>query len=173
MRARIDVVAVCIWAVMVAHGCRRETRFLHSSPRANALLDRNALRAADDPAQLARYARSAWAISEGERLFSQMNCVGCHAHGGGGMAPALMDAGWRYGSDVRSIARTIVEGRPNGMPAFAAHLSPEQVWELTAFVRSLGGHAPGDAAPVRDDHLAVRPPPSRTDPLPPVQERAD
>jgi cytochrome c oxidase cbb3-type subunit 3 len=113
-------------------------------------------------ATLARYANNAWAIGEGQRLYSQMNCIGCHAHGGGGMAPPLMDAHWRYGSGLEEIERSIREGRPNGMPAFAARLSLPQTWQLVAYVRSLSGLAPSSAAPTRDDHLSLAPPPSRT-----------
>src|SRR4051812_39181840 len=44
------------------------------------------------------YEKNALALSEGKRLFEQMNCVGCHAHGGGSIGPALMDDKWIYGS---------------------------------------------------------------------------
>ena len=43
------------------------------------------------------FQENAWGIAEGKRLFDQFNCVGCHAHGGGGMGPALMDDEWIYG----------------------------------------------------------------------------
>ena len=36
-----------------------------------------------------RYEENAFAISQGKRLFSWFNCVGCHANGGGGSGPAL------------------------------------------------------------------------------------
>src|SRR5437868_2631375 len=45
------------------------------------------------------YDANAWGLSEGKRLYENYNCVGCHAHGGGGMGPALMDAKWIYGSN--------------------------------------------------------------------------
>src|ERR1044071_3848683 len=41
---------------------------------------------------------NAYAIAEGKRLYTQLNCVGCHANGGGGMGPPLMDDKWIYGS---------------------------------------------------------------------------
>ena len=41
---------------------------------------------------------NAYALSEGKRLYSAYNCVGCHAQGGGGIGPALMDHRWIYGS---------------------------------------------------------------------------
>src|SRR5881398_1810180 len=37
------------------------------------------------------YDNNAPAIAEGQRLYMQMNCVGCHFHGGGGMGPPLME----------------------------------------------------------------------------------
>jgi hypothetical protein len=63
------------------------------------------------------YEESAYAISEGQKLYMSMNCVGCHFHGGGGIGPPLMDNEWIYGSDPQQIFASIVEGRPNGMPA--------------------------------------------------------
>src|SRR5947209_227213 len=37
---------------------------------------------------------NAYDASEGQILFEQMNCSGCHANGGGGMGPPLMDDEW-------------------------------------------------------------------------------
>jgi cytochrome c oxidase cbb3-type subunit 3 len=64
------------------------------------------------------YDDNANAIAQGQQLFSMMNCVGCHSHGGGGMGPALMDDEWRYGGRIDQIAASIAEGRPNGMPSW-------------------------------------------------------
>lgn len=104
------------------------------------------------------YEENAYAMSEGARLFDQYNCSGCHSHGGG-MGPALMDDAWRYGSAPRNIFATIVEGRPNGMPSFRGRLPEQQVWQLTAFVRSLSGLAPSDAAPGRPETMRPTSPP--------------
>ena len=60
------------------------------------------------------YEDNAFAVAEGKRLFDQMNCSGCHSHGGGGIGPPLSDDQWIYGSDPQNIFSTIVEGRPNG-----------------------------------------------------------
>jgi cytochrome c oxidase cbb3-type subunit 3 len=103
------------------------------------------------------YDHNAYALSEGQRLFNWMNCSGCHANGGGGMGPALMDDKWIYGSDPANIFATIVEGRPNGMPSFRGKLTDDQVWELVAYVRSLSGLTRRDAMPSRDDHMMVKP----------------
>ena len=87
-----------------------------------------------------------------------MNCYGCHANGGGAIGPALMDDKWIYGSQPDQIFATIVEGRPNGMPAFHGKLPDYQVWQLAAYVRSLSGQVPKDAAPGRNDDMQVKEP---------------
>jgi len=109
------------------------------------------------------YEENAFALSEGKRLFSQMNCVGCHAHGGGGMGPALMDDKWIYGSRPDQIFATIEEGRPNGMPSFNGKLPDYQVWQIAAYVRSLSGLVPKSAAPGRDDDMQSREPENSTE----------
>jgi cytochrome c oxidase cbb3-type subunit III len=106
-----------------------------------------------------RYEENAYAMSEGKRLYSMMNCVGCHANGGGGMGPALMDEKWIYGNKPEQVFATIVEGRPNGMPAFRGKLPDYQVWQLSAYVRSMSGLSTSrDAAPGRDDHMNTKEP---------------
>jgi cytochrome c oxidase cbb3-type subunit 3 len=112
--------------------------------------------------------RNAYSLSEGKTLFSSYNCTGCHANGGGGMGPALMDDEWIYGYQPDQIFRTILEGRPNGMPAFRQKIPDYQIWELAAFVRSLGGLVPKDAAPGRDDHLSGKRPESSTEKMKPT-----
>ncbi|HEX3865573.1 MAG TPA: c-type cytochrome [Gemmatimonadaceae bacterium] len=100
--------------------------------------------------------------SEGQVLFEQMNCSGCHANGGGGMGPALMDDEWLYGSTPDQIFASIAEGRPNGMPSWKNKLTTKQIWELVAYVRSLSGLTPKGARPNREDHMMVKPAPSQT-----------
>jgi cytochrome c oxidase cbb3-type subunit 3 len=99
------------------------------------------------------YENNAQALATGKQLFSQMNCVGCHAHGGGGIGPPLMDDKWIYGSQPEHVFATIIEGRPNGMPSFRGKLPDYQVWQLTAYVRSLGSLTPKNPATGRDDDL--------------------
>src|SRR5438309_135480 len=88
------------------------------------------------------YEGNASAIAEGQRLFSWYNCSGCHANGGGGMGPPLMDDEWIYGSSPENIYNTIVQGRPNGMPSFAGKIPSPQIWQLVTYVRSLSGLTP-------------------------------
>ncbi len=86
-------------------------------------------------------------MAEGKRLFSAMNCSGCHGYtGGGGMGPPLNDTYWRYGGAPVQVYKTIFEGRPKGMPAWGMALPPDDIWALTAYVESLGGGSkPQDA----------------------------
>ncbi len=89
-----------------------------------------------DP-QAAGYYDNADAVFTGKRLFQQYNCSGCHSNGGGGMGPSLMDGGWIYGGRLDQIHHTLVEGRPNGMPAWGGKVPDPQLWQLSAYVRSL------------------------------------
>jgi cytochrome c oxidase cbb3-type subunit 3 len=98
-----------------------------------------------------------------------MNCSGCHANGGGGMGPALMDTEWTYGSQPDQVFASIAEGRPNGMPSWKSRLSDQQIWELVAYVRSLSGLTPTGARPSREDHMMVKPAPVQTPATTPVQ----
>lgn len=79
------------------------------------------------------------AINEGKRLYGWFNCAGCHANGGGGMGPPLIDKHWIYGSEPAQIFASIMEGRPNGMPAFHGKIPEQEAWKIVAYVRSLGG----------------------------------
>jgi cytochrome c oxidase cbb3-type subunit 3 len=100
------------------------------------------------------YDNNAPAISDGQQLFSQMNCSGCHSHGGGGMGPPLMDDEWRYGGRIDQIATSIAEGRPNGMPSWRSKLTEDQIWKLAAYVRSLSGQPSKDAVSSRAEEMS-------------------
>jgi cytochrome c oxidase cbb3-type subunit 3 len=102
------------------------------------------------------------AISAGQQLFSMMNCVGCHSHGGGGMGPALSDDEWRYGGRIDQIAASIADGRPNGMPSWRGKLTSQQIWELAAYVRSLSGLPSKDAVSSRADAMSAGTPQTLT-----------
>jgi cytochrome c oxidase cbb3-type subunit 3 len=115
------------------------------------------------------YEQNAFAVSEGARLYQWYNCVGCHAHGGGGMGPPLMDEKWLYGSDPAQIFATIVEGRPNGMPSFRGKVPDHQVWQLVAYVRSMSGQLPKDVSPGREDNMSTKKPEASAEEKPPSQ----
>ena len=121
--------------------------------------------------------QNAYELSQGKRLFRWYNCGGCHGQGGGGMGPALMDDKWIYGSEPDQIYDTIMNGRPNGMPAFRGRIPQEEVWQLVGYVRSMSGQASSAAAPGRSDGISASPAEARrprenprtTGPEPPVK----
>jgi len=108
------------------------------------------------------YDNNAPAIAQGQFLYTKMNCVGCHFHGGGGMGPPLMDDEWRYGGRIDQIAASIAEGRPNGMPSWRGKLTDDQIWKLAAYVRSLSGQPSKDAVSSRSEGMSATTPQSLT-----------
>lgn len=89
-----------------------------------------------DP-RAAAYYDNADAVVTGKRLYAQYNCSGCHSNGGGGMGPSLMDNVWIYGGRLEQIHQSLVEGRPNGMPTWGGKIPDEQLWQISAYVRSM------------------------------------
>ena len=100
---------------------------------------------------------SAYMINEGQILYSAMNCVGCHSHGAGGMGLPLMDDVWKYGNRPEDIYDSIMDGRPEGMPAFRGLITETDVWKLVAYVRSMSGLVEFDRIPSRDEHMHTTP----------------
>ena len=172
MRTRNILIALSLLSVC---GCERESRRYKEMSPADARPETVKLSTlqpgkADPPVNRASpYQENAYGISEGKRLFSAYNCNGCHAMGGGGIGPALMDEKWIYGGEPDQIYSTIVQGRPNGMPSFAGRVPNNQVWQLVSYVQSMGGNTPEDSAPSRDDDLAVKKPENRQRPGRPRQ----
>ncbi|HEY6047451.1 MAG TPA: c-type cytochrome, partial [Sphingomicrobium sp.] len=74
----------------------------------------------------------------------------------------LMDDEWRYGGRIDQIAATIAEGRPNGMPAWRGKLTNDQIWMLSAYVRSLSGQPSKDAVSARPDEMSSTAPATLT-----------
>jgi cytochrome c oxidase cbb3-type subunit 3 len=153
---------ILVAAALVLSSCEREERRLRELPAAASRKNTERLTTlvpgpyTTDIHVKSPYEYNAYAISEGKRLYTWYNCVGCHANGGGGMGPPLMDERWIYGSDPENIFATIVEGRPNGMPSFRGKMPEYQVWQLVAYVQSLSGNVPKDAAGGRQDNMQVR-----------------
>ena len=98
------------------------------------------------------------AIAEGRRLYTWYNCGACHGElGGGGMGPPLRDEQWIYGGDAVSIYRSIMQGRPEGMPGWVGRIPDDQAWQIVAFVEALAGDD-------FDFEPALRPPRNRVHP---------
>jgi len=86
-----------------------------------------------------RYEGDSVAIAEGAKLFIGYNCIDCHgADGSGAMGPSLADNRWRFGGSPNEVFRSIVDGRPEGMPTWGPRMPVDHAWKLVAYVRSLG-----------------------------------
>jgi cytochrome c oxidase cbb3-type subunit 3 len=171
---RVLIIAIAFAALTA--GCEREDRPLRSEPVLNDNHEAIAL-ASNAPGPggpveyksgtRAQYEKIAFHVSQGKKLFTWYNCSGCHANGGGGSGPALMDDVWIYGSAIENIAASIREGRPNGMPTFRGKIPEDQIWQLAAYVRALGGFVASDVASSRHDQLYAHEGESRL-PTPPA-----
>lgn len=159
-------------AALLGSACHSEERRLRERPEANQMTT-GSEQASPPPGPLPAppprgpeplrapelglaYSDNPWAISEGKRLFAWYNCSGCHARGGGGMGPALMDDRWLYGARPEQIFASIAGGRPNGMPSWGSRLSEAQIWQLVAYVRSLVRSVTRSALSPRADELSYR-----------------
>jgi cytochrome c oxidase cbb3-type subunit 3 len=161
MKCRLVIVLV----LTALSGCQREERETRPDPKLGGgeqpipvtTLAPGGERPSPSAEEPAEFEANAFHMSEGKRLFSWFNCSGCHANGGGGMGPALMDDKWIYGGAIESIHASIRDGRPYGMPTFRDYIPDDQIWEIAAYVRSLGGNASSAAAPGRNDDMMVHP----------------
>ena len=159
---RIAVTACAAVLGLTLTACEREERRFKEEPGASPsqvrLSELQPGSSVPTPQAANPYEENAYAVAEGKRLYAQFNCVGCHANGGGAIGPPLMDDKWIYGSAPANVFNTIVEGRPNGMPAFGDKIPPHQVWQLVAYVRSLSGLVPQDATSARSNHMQAKTP---------------
>ncbi|MBW8756351.1 MAG: cytochrome c [Burkholderiales bacterium] len=169
-------------SLLAVPGCERESRRFDKAPVApDARAQAGALasftagppgRGLQERAAAGGYdERSAWTLAQGKRWYRWFNCIGCHAQGGGGSGPALMDAGWTYGKTPGDIFTTLMDGRPNGMPAFRGRIPEEQAWQIVAYVRSLSGLVPSDAATHRADEPHGAEPEELREPTRPEDKR--
>jgi cytochrome c oxidase cbb3-type subunit III len=178
-RFPIEVAAL---AVLLAAGCQKGSQTGQPAEQANrpGIIDSALSPGVDhslvsgDP-RAAAYYNNADAVNKGKHLFQQYNCSGCHSNGGGGMGPSLMDDEWIYGSRLEQIHQTLVEGRPNGMPAWGGKVPDEQLWQLAVYVRSMSlpetlaaqqgdtpSQSPAPVPPEADQDAGWSPPPATT-----------
>lgn len=157
--------ALVLLLMLVLENCKREERALVAQPPPTVETQRSRYEvkvASNGESARVRmwFDQNSWSMAQGKQLYDAYNCVGCHAHGGGGMGPPLMDEKWIYGSEPQQIYGSIVYGRPNGMPSFHGKIPDSQVWPIVAYVRSMSGLADQSAANPRDDHMKGPLPPS-------------
>jgi cytochrome c oxidase cbb3-type subunit 3 len=84
------------------------------------------------------YEGNAAVAANGAKLYVSYNCIDCHgADGSGAMGPSLADGRWHFGGTSPEVFESIYQGRPDGMPAWGSLISPDQIWTLVTYVRSL------------------------------------
>src|SRR2546423_6581744 len=150
--ARSGALALLLVSAAVASCEREERRFRVDPASADTIqtdqvtipLPGTALRAWPAAADSYRpvtldFQSNAYALLEGKRLYRAFNCVGCHAHGGGGDGPPPMDAGWVHRYTPAEVFDTIGEGRPDGMPAVGGRVGGYQGLGIVGRWRSLCG----------------------------------
>ena len=99
------------------------------------------------------------AIADGAQTFATI-CVACHGPDAHGLVgPSLVDPYWKYGTSDADHFKTVMEGRPGGMPPWGPQLGAEKVWKVLAYVDSLPKTSePGFGAP---DYVPPAPPPAQ------------
>lgn len=165
----MKVIGLALIGALTLAGCERERREFkvpngEQLAQATRLTDLQAGSPSQPGSVGSPFRDNAYGLSEGKRLYKAYNCSGCHALGGGAIGPALMDHRWIYGSRPEQIYSTIIEGRPNGMPAFGGRIPDQQVWQIVAYVESLSGNVSKAAAPGRDDDMNAARPENRREP---------
>ena len=176
----MKIALISLLAASLLYGCEREARHLEKPATKPDDVAQADSMADLQPGQEGRGMRAlaakggydggnAYEVAQGKKYFQWYNCVGCHAHGGGAIGPALMDDQWIYGSKPDEIFATIMQGRPNGMPSFRGRIPEEQAWQIVAYVRSMSGLDSG-AAPSRSEGLGAAPPEDRRKPQRPGEK---
>ena len=103
------------------------------------------------------YESDAYNLSQGKRLYAWFGCASCHADGRGATGPSFLDGWWFYGPQMVSVAASIRNGRPQGMPSFHDKMTSEQIWQLAGYVRTIGAYVVQTSAPSRNDDKQTRP----------------
>lgn len=81
------------------------------------------------------------------------NCVQCHgAAGEGGIGPNLTDDYWIHGGQFNDVVKSVKYGYPaKGMIAWRTFLKPEELIQVSSFVRTLHGTNPPNAKAPQGD----------------------
>jgi cytochrome c oxidase cbb3-type subunit 3 len=161
------VLACCgVFVALAVSGCEREKRDMRLDPPIAAAMDDIRLlpnRISGAPPEVyfvqdKPYEHNAYQLNQGKRLYTWFGCATCHsADGSGGAGPSFLDGWWLYGPEMVSVAASIRDGRPHGMPAFRDKMTTEQVWQLAGYIRTIGTYSAKTAAPSRNDDKQSRP----------------
>lgn len=110
-------------------GCGGESRTLGPD------LPQTAPTGAQDP-RAARYERNGYQLAQGGRYFAWYGCAECH----GGEARGALNLGdkvWTHGSALDQVYGFIATRHPGNPPGYGTRIPAEQLWQVTAYVRTL------------------------------------
>ena len=114
---------------IAASACSREARTLASDQ------PQTAPGGPQDP-RLQRYQANVYQVAQGGRYFTWYGCGACHGADAAG-ALALGDDQWRHGSAADRVYAFIARGHPGEQARYGDLIPPEQLWQITAYVREL------------------------------------
>jgi cytochrome c oxidase cbb3-type subunit 3 len=120
--------------VAMAAGCDRESRTLRPD------LPQTPPAGATDP-RARNYEGNVYQVSQGGRYFTWYGCAGCHGSGAKGHLK-LDDTRTVHGSDLDQTYAFIARGHAGELARYGDRIPSEQLWQLTAYVRSLPALAP-------------------------------
>jgi len=113
---------------MLSAGCAKESRTLGPDQ------PQTPPNGPDDP-RAAKYDGNVYQIGQGGRYFAWYGCGACHGLDAKGPVN-LSGALWRHGRALDQVYDFIANRHP-GNPRYGERIPTEQLWQITAYVRSL------------------------------------
>src|SRR3954454_11215730 len=103
----MKALAALALAALALAGCQREERSFRSSPTESEekvalvpLFPGSSGPTSEVSGKGKEFEGNAYHLAQGKTLYRWFNCVGCHANGGGGSGPALIERGRVFGRPV-------------------------------------------------------------------------
>ena len=124
---------VALALLVTIAGCTKETRTVGPD------VAQTAPNGPDDP-RAAKY-ENVFQVSQGGRYFTWYGCGACHGLDAEGRLD-LGDQQWAHGDEVDQVYAFIASGHSGELATYGERISAEQLWQLTAYVRSLPKLAP-------------------------------
>lgn len=125
--------SAALLALLLA-GCAKEARTLASDQ------PQTPPNGPGDP-RAPRYEDNVYQVAQGSRYFTWYGCGGCHASDATGVR-ALGDGVWRHGNTPNRVYAFIAHGHSGASGDYGARIPVEQLWQITAFTRSLDKQDP-------------------------------
>lgn len=118
--------------LLILHACSKEARDIEPS------VPQTAPRSAGDR-RIAYFQGNVYQVSQGGRYFAWYGCGACHTEDARG-SRNLSDGHWRHGAGFDRVYAATADGHRN--LRYGERIPPEQLWQITAYVRDLPLHTP-------------------------------